>query len=108
MTSRIPELSGRARRDLDEVRDWTIETWGRAQWQAYYGALAVAFRRIASDPDCGRPRDLLATGMRSLACEKHLIFFAPLASHGGQPVILRILHHRRNLGAMNYYEDLEG
>ena len=59
-----PEFSGRARRDLDEIRDWTIQTWGAARWQAYYRGIGSALRRIASDPNCGRPQDKLAKGMR--------------------------------------------
>jgi len=46
--------------------------------------------------------------MRSLVYEKHLIFFAPVASFGGQPVILRILHQRRNLAGLSYLDELEG
>lgn len=102
-----PELSGRARRDLDEIRDWTIRTWGLDRWQAYYRGMGAAFRRIATEPDCGRPRDLLAKGMRSLVYEQHLIFFAPVADFGGKSVILRILHQRRNLGALAYFDDLD-
>jgi toxin ParE1/3/4 len=108
VTPAIPELSARARRDLDEIRDRTIATWGRAQWQVYYRGLGAAFRRIAADPGCGRPRNMIGPGMRSLVYEKHLIFFAPVASFGGQPVILRILHQRRNLSAVTYLDDLEG
>ena len=103
----FPELSGRARRDLDEIRDWTITNWGRGQWQAYYRELGAAFRKIAADPSCGRPRDMLGQGMRSLVCEKHLIFFAPVASFGRQPVILRILHQSRNLAAVTYLNEMD-
>jgi toxin ParE1/3/4 len=101
----VPELSGRARRDLDDIRDWTISTWGRPQWQVYYRGLGSTFRRIANDPSCGRSRDALAVGLRSLVYEQHLIFFAPVASFGGQPVILRILHQRRNLASVAFLDD---
>jgi toxin ParE1/3/4 len=46
--------------------------------------------------------------MRSLVYEKHLIFFAPVASFDGRPVILRILHQRRNLAGISYLDELEG
>lgn len=108
MTHPVPEFSGRARRDLDEIRDWTIANWGRAQWQVYYRGLGAAFRRIAADPSCGCPRDVMGVGMRSLVHESHLIFFAPVASFGGQTVIVRILHQRRNLAAVTYLDDLDG
>ncbi|GHC52970.1 type II toxin-antitoxin system RelE/ParE family toxin [Neogemmobacter tilapiae] len=102
------EFSSRARRDLDEVRDWTIQNWSEGQWRAYYRGFAIAFRRIAADPDCGRPREPLGKGMRSLAYEKHLIFFAPVSDVGGAVVILRIIHQRRNFTALTYLDDLEG
>lgn len=108
MKPAVPELSGRARRDLDEIRDWTIASWGRDQWQVYYRGLGAAFRRIATEPSCGRPRDMLGAGMRSLVYERHLIFFAPVASFGGKTVILRILHEQRNLSAVTYLDELEG
>lgn len=106
MKLHAPELSGRARRDLNEIRNWTVRTWGRDRWQACYRGMGAAFRRIAAEPDCGRPRDLIAIGMRSLVYEQHLIFFAPVADFGGRPVILRILHQRRNLSALTYFDDL--
>lgn len=107
MKQLAPELSGRARRDLDDIRDWTIRTWGRDRWQAYYRGMGAAFRQIAAHPDCGRTRHLLAKEMRSLVYEQHLIFFAPVADFGGRTVILRILHQRRNLVALAYFDDLE-
>jgi toxin ParE1/3/4 len=106
--SPAPELSDRARRDLDDIRDWTVATWGREKWQVYYRGLGAAFKRIAADPTCGRSRDVLGGGMRSLVYEQHLIFFAPVANFGGEPVILRILHQRRNLSGVSYLDDLEG
>ena len=51
---------------------------------------------------------MLGAGMRSLVYEQHLIFFAPVTSFGGQPVILRILHQRQNLSAVTYLDELEG
>ena len=66
--------------------------------------MGSAFRRIVTDPNCGRPQDKIAKGMRSLSYERHLIFFAPVTNFGGQPVILRVLHQRRNLEALTYFD----
>ncbi len=46
--------------------------------------------------------------MRSVTYEQHVVFFAPIAAAGGTPVVLRILHQRRSLAALAYYEDLDG
>lgn len=96
-----------ARADLDEIRHYTVQTWGRAQWLAYYRTLVQAFERIGQDPALGRDRSLFAAGMRSLNCEKHVIFFQPVVAASGQPVILRIVHQRRYLPALVYYDDLD-
>ena len=105
MTIRLSHL---AQRDLDEIRRHTVDAWGRAQWLKYYRGLARAFEAIASDPDGGRDRSLFAAGLRSVNCGRHVIFFARVATAGNSPVILRIVHQRRHMPALVYFEDLEG
>ena len=105
MTIRLSRL---ARRDLDEIRRYTIKTWGRAQWFTYYRGLVSAFNEIALDPDCGRDRSLFATGLRSVNYKRHVIFFARVDAAGGEPVIVRIVHQRRNMPALVYFEDIGG
>ena len=105
MTIRLSPL---AQRDLDDIRRYTIETWGRSQWLKYYRGLVRAFEGIASVPDGGRDRSLFAPGLRSVNYGRHVIFFARIAAAGDAPVILRIVHQRRHTPALVYYEDLEG
>ena len=40
--------------------------------------------------------------------ERHVVFFARIAAAGGAAVILRIVHQRRNLPALVYFEDISG
>ena len=101
-------LSRLARRDLDEIRRYTIETRGRAQWFTYYRGLVRAFNEIALDPDGGRDRSLFAPGLRSVNYKRHVIFFARIDAAGGEPVIVRIVHQRRNMPALVYFEDIGG
>ncbi|SMC82170.1 type II toxin-antitoxin system RelE/ParE family toxin [Primorskyibacter flagellatus] len=101
-------LSGLARFDLEDIRNYTVETWGRDQWLIYYRQLVNAFERITEDPDTGRDRSLFVPGMRSVNCQRHVIFFKRLDAAGGAAVILRIVHQRRNMPALVYYEDLDG
>ncbi|KEO55295.1 type II toxin-antitoxin system RelE/ParE family toxin [Thioclava pacifica] len=68
-------LSGRARSDLEEIRAHTVETWGRDQWLVYYRQLVTAFEQITGDPDRGRDRRLFVPGMRSVNCQRHVIFY---------------------------------
>lgn len=102
------KLSHLARQDLEDIRDYTVERWGRAQWLNYYRGLMDALENIAANPRSGRNRDLFRKGMRSLNYGRHIVFFSPANAAGGEPVILRILHQRRHLPAMVYYDDLDG
>ena len=101
-------LSRQARQDLDDIQRFTVETWGRDQWLTYYGGLVRTFERIAAEPDGGRDRSLFAPGLRSLSYRRHLVFFARIAAADDAPVILRIVHQRRNLPALVYFEDIGG
>ena len=101
-------LSRQARWDLDEIRRYTVETWGREQWLTYYEGLVRTFERIAAEPDSGRDRSLFAPGLRSLTYRRHLVFFARIAAAGDAPVIVRIVHQRRNLPALVYFEEIGG
>ncbi|MCE2483271.1 MAG: type II toxin-antitoxin system RelE/ParE family toxin [Alphaproteobacteria bacterium] len=105
MTIRLSRL---ARRDLDDIRRHTVETWGRARWLTYYRGLVRAFEAIAANPDGGRDRSLFAAGLRSVDYKSHVIFFARIAAAGGEPVVLRIAHQRRNMPALVYFEDIGG
>lgn len=104
MAIRLTDL---ARQDLEEVRRYTVERWGREQWLRYYRGLVAAFERIEQAPQSGRPRDLFRPGMRSISYGKHIIFYAPIKAAGGAVVVLRVLHQRRHLAALSYYEDIE-
>ena len=101
MTIRLSRL---ARRDLDDIRDYTLANWGRDRWLDYYRGIVEVFDRIAFDPEGGRDRSLFAPGLRSLNYRRHIVFFARIDAAGGAPVILRIVHQRRNLPALVYFE----
>lgn len=101
------KLSDLARQDLEDIRRYTIEAWGRDQWLKYYRGLVAALESIEVNPTIGRNRDLFRQGMRSIGYGKHIIFFAPIAAAGGAPVIIRVLHQKRHLPALSYYGDIE-
>ena len=67
-----------------------------------------AFEAIVVDPDGGRDRTLFAARLRSVSCGRHVIFFARIAAAGGEPVSVRIVHQRRNMPALVYFEDIDG
>lgn len=69
------QLSELAKSDIDEIRAYTIETWGREQWLRYYRRLIDGFERIASTPEVGRDRYGFLPGMLSVAVERHVVFY---------------------------------
>ena len=101
-------LSRYARRDLDDIRRCTIETWGRDRWLTYYRSMVRAFEAIAADPDGGRDRSLFAADLRSRNYGRLVVFFARIDAAGGEPAVLRIVHQRRNMPALVYCEDIGG
>lgn len=101
-------LTRQARGDLEDIRRYTVQTWGQDRWLSYFNGLMAAFERASSDGTCGRPRDDLRPGMRCLGYQQHLVFFQSIAHAGGATVILRIVHQRRDLAALSYYDSLEG
>ena len=102
------KLSRLALRDLDEIRRYTVKTWGRDQWLTYYRGLVGTFDSIAANPDGGRDRSLFAVGLRSVNYRRHVVFYARIAAAGDEAVILRIVHQRRNMPALVYFEDIDG
>ena len=105
MTIRLSRL---ARRDLDDIRRYTLETWGAGQWLKYYRGMIVVFEEIMANPESGRDRSLFGPGLRSVDYRQHVIFHARIAAANDEPVILRIVHQRRNMPALNYFEALGG
>ena len=101
-------LSRLARQDLDEIRTYTVKTWGRAQWLSYFAGLTKAFEAISRNPEKGRSRDLFHPGLRSVNYQRHIIFYKRIVANDNLPVLLRIIHQKRYLPALIYYEDLDG
>jgi len=98
-------LSPSAIRDLQDISDYTLRTWGAEQEDQYLKGLWAKLADIQFSPESCRLRKDLAKGCRSARYEKHIIFF----SIKGQTLqVIRILH-----GAMDFNnhlpdEDLPG
>jgi toxin ParE1/3/4 len=98
-------LSTAAQADLDGIRAYTLERWGRAQWLADYRELAHTFERIGAEPKTGRRRDAFRSGMRSVPCRAHVIFYVEL---GEETIgVVRILHMRQNAETITWANEFE-
>lgn len=82
-------LRPRAVADLDDIWDYTLNTWGVAQAERYFAGLRDALEELAERPGLGRQRDDLHPGLLVSSYAKHLIFY--LRAKWGVDVV-RVLH----------------
>lgn len=68
-------LAPRALRDIDQITDYTLATWGERQAEKYLTELDQRFRWIAQNPKAGRLRDEIGEGYRSFPHSAHVIFY---------------------------------
>jgi len=88
-------LSGLAIKDLAEIADYTIATFGIEQARAYRDGLATAFEALAANPNIGRSADRLAPMLRRYTHQSHEVFYLVTK---GEILIVRILHERMDFG----------
>jgi len=69
------EITQAALEDLRSVRDYTLETWGSAQEQAYLERIWKRFGEIMADPRLFRFRSDLFKHCQLAAEGKHVILF---------------------------------
>lgn len=88
-----PRYSSSARADVEAIRDFSLERFGEAVAAAYVIDLQQTVHAIGARPLAGRDDGDLASGMRSVRCRSHRIFYQ---IDGGSVVIVRILHHAQD------------
>jgi toxin ParE1/3/4 len=84
-------LSPRAKADISEIWDYTVERWGIRQAEIYAIQLKSAIETLASHPYEGQTCDEIRTGYRKYPSGSHILFYR-LTSAGID--VVRILHQR--------------
>jgi toxin ParE1/3/4 len=87
-------LSPRARRDIDEIWDYTAKLWGAKQAENYLRQLQAAIKLIAANPALGRSCDNVRRGYRKFPAGSHMLFYR--AEKSGVEIV-RILHARMDV-----------
>ncbi len=85
-------LTAEARDDLRDILQYSLETWGRSQGNAYRSAILQRLAEVASFPRLGRPRDDLFAGCRGLPIRQHIAYYLV---DDAAITVMRILHERR-------------
>jgi toxin ParE1/3/4 len=68
-------LTPRALKDLDQIADYTLATWGERQAEKYLADIAERFDWLGKNPSAGRLREEIGNGYRSYRQGSHLIFY---------------------------------
>jgi len=68
-------LSDTAKAHLDDIRTYTIETFGVRQWLVYSGALEEGFSTLLRFPEIGFRRDQLPRGYKAFRIREHWICY---------------------------------
>lgn len=88
--------SPRAKRDIVEVLEYTMERWGKAQAREYGELIKQALVAIATDPQRGMPRDDVRRGVLAYHISqrgrpaRHIVFYR--IGTTGTVEIVRLLH----------------
>lgn len=84
-------LSEKARKDLYNIWNYTVDVWSEIQADKYVEQLIDAINKIASKPETtGQSYEFVRKGYRGFHSGKHIIFFKILQN--GMARIIRILH----------------
>ena len=86
-------LSKRAKADLDDIFDYSLETFGLDKARAYSAGLAALLAQLVSGERSGRTVDDVRPGLLRYNHVSHAIFFR---NREDGIFIVRILHQRRD------------
>lgn len=98
-------LKPRARRDLLAVRAWSEDRWGQPRAREFLEGLIEAIERLALHPRMGRSRDAFLAGLRSIRHRGYVVFYV---LEDETPVVIAVLHERRDHAALDFADRLEG
>lgn len=98
-------IKPRARIDLLAIREWSEVQWGEPRARDFLEGLIEAIERLADHPGMGRPRDALLPGLRSIRYRGYVVFHL---IESGRPVVVAVVHERRNFAALDFAERIEG
>lgn len=70
-------LSSKADEDIDDIVDYTLDTWGELQTHTYVTELYQFLQTLADNPDLGRSASEFAALLKRYNYKAHTIFYEP-------------------------------
>jgi toxin ParE1/3/4 len=83
-----------ARQDLEQIWFYTFQNWGEEQAEKYISELDERFQWLAGNPQLGKARRDIRTGIVSYPQGSHIIFYQQVE---GDVDIIRILHKNMDI-----------
>lgn len=90
-------LTRAAQADLDEIWDYTEDTWSTEQAERYIRMLRDACADVGTRRKIGRNASTFRSGYLQLAVGSHFIFYT--ISSEGMVQIMRILHQQMDIAS---------
>lgn len=84
-------FSRRAKADIRDIWDYTVDNWGQGQAEIYLSLIDAALDSIASEPKLGRPLTGVRRSYRKHLVGSHVVFYR---IKGRTTFIVRVLHQR--------------
>ena len=85
------DLTEKAKEDLFNIWQYTINTWSETQADNYYSKIIAVFEHLSNNPMySGSNYDQIYQGLRGYFVGKHIVFHLKQAN--GRVLIVRILH----------------
>ena len=88
-------LTNKAVEDLEEIWDFTVETWSEKQAEKYYLQFLNSCQELANDPNRGKKYNEIAEEILGFRFYQHIIFYRKIAAN--EIEVIRILHGRMDL-----------
>ena len=89
------KLTRKAVQDLNQIWNYTFDTWSENQADKYYIELINQCAKVAKDPLVGKQYEFLIAGLKGSKVNKHIIFYRQISDE--EIEVERILHERMDL-----------
>ena len=89
------QLSPRAKSDIEDILEYTFDSFGKRQMLKYKGQLEHCLKQLSSNLTSYRNLDIDGISIQSLHCQKHYIF--AMDRQDRPLLIIAVLHEKMDL-----------
>ena len=88
-------LTQKAVADLNNIWNYTFESWSESLADEYYNMLLDSCQVIADYPSLGKQYEYIEGGLKGWRAGRHILFYRPIEEDSIE--IIRILHEQMDL-----------